>query len=209
MGTLLYVQASPRTGRSHSRKVADEFVRAYRQTHPADEIVTIDLFKADLPALDEETVQAKYDILHGRAFSAATAARWKAVEVVIDRFRTADKILFAVPMWNFSIPYRLKQYLDLITQPGYTFTVVPGEGYRGLVTGKPACAVYARGGEYAKGTPAEAFDRQTRDLEQALRFIGFTDLRSIVIEPTLAAEAVAAPREASALAVARDMAAAF
>jgi len=42
-----------------------------------------------------------------------------------------------------------------------------------------------------------------------LRFIGFTDLRSIVIEPTLAAEAVAAPREASALAVARDMAAVF
>ena len=56
----------------------------------------------------------------------------------IEQFVNADKFLLAIPMWNFGIPYRLKQYLDVILQPGYTFSFSPETGYSGLVTGKPA-----------------------------------------------------------------------
>ena len=51
-------------------------------------------------------------------------------------------------MWNFGIPYILKHYIDLIVQPGLTFSFSPSEGYKGLVTGKPVTVVYARGGAY-------------------------------------------------------------
>ena len=114
---------------------------------------------------------------------------WKAVEAVIDRFKAADRYLLAVPMWNFGIPYRLKHYLDVLIQPGYTFGVSPETGYYGLVTGKPLVVVYARGGEYPAGSPSAAYDMQKPYVELAFHFMGFTDIRSIVLEPTLSGTA--------------------
>jgi len=88
-------------------------------------------------------------------------------------------------MWNFSIPYRLKQYIDLLVQPGYTFGYSEDKGYKGLVVGKSMLAVYARGGEYPAGSEAAAFDLQTKYIELIFTFMGFEDIRSVVVEPTL------------------------
>ena len=185
MSKLLYIQASPRGGRSHSIAVAGAFVKSYHEKNPDDEIVTIDLFKADLLPFDGLAVQAKYTILHGQKHSQEELDAWKAVEAVIDEFKSGDKYVMAVPMWNFGIPYRLKHYIDIIVQPGYTFSYTPEEGYKGLVTGKPIFITYARGSEYPPGTDYEAFDLQKRYLEMILGFMGFTDIRSIAVEPTL------------------------
>jgi FMN-dependent NADH-azoreductase len=185
MSKLLYIQSSPRGGRSKSISVADAFVEEYRRLRPSDIIDTLNVFTADLPSFDGPAVQAKYNILHGRPQGPDDQPAWKAVEAVIDRFKSADRYLLAVPMWNFGIPYRLKHYLDLIIQPGYTFGFSPEKGYFGLVTGKPLVAVYARGGEYPTGLPSAAYDMQKPYVELAFGFMGFTDIRSLVFEPTL------------------------
>ncbi len=182
---LLYIKASPRADRSHSVAVADAFVESYREKHPDDEVRTLDVFRADLPAFDGLTLQAKYAILHGRDQSDAESAAWEPVAAIIEEFKSADKFVFAVPMWNFGIPYRLKQYIDILVQPTYTFSFSPEEGYKGLVTGKPVLVVCARGGEYPTGSEAEAFDLQRKYLELLLGFIGFTDIQTVVVEPTL------------------------
>jgi FMN-dependent NADH-azoreductase len=88
-------------------------------------------------------------------------------------------------MWNFGIPYKLKHYIDVIVQPGYTFSFSPEEGYKGLMTGKPVAAIYARGGAYGPGTGAESYDLQKPYLEHILGFMGFSDFQTILIEPTL------------------------
>ena len=124
--------------------------------------------------------------MHGKDHSQKDKEVWGRVVGVIEQFKSADKYVFAVPMWNFSIPYRLKQYIDIIVQPGYTFGVTQA-GYEGMVKNKPVFIAYARGGEYKPGSPAEAFDLQKRYLELILGFMGFTDIRSVVVEPTLAA----------------------
>jgi FMN-dependent NADH-azoreductase len=199
MSKLLYIQASPRVGRSHSIAVADAFVKSYREKNPKDEVVTLDIFKASLPPFDGLAVQAKYTILHGQKHSREELDAWKAVETIIEEFKSANKYVMAVPMWNFGIPYRLKQYIDIIVQPGYTFSYTPQEGYKGLVPGKPVLIAYARGGEYPSGADYEAFDLQKRYLDLILGFMGFTDIRSIVVEPTLLGgpEVAKAKREAA------------
>jgi FMN-dependent NADH-azoreductase len=111
-------------------------------------------------------------------------------------------------MWNFSIPYRLKQYIDIIVQPGYTFGVTQS-GYEGMVKNKPVFIAYARGGEYKPGSPAEAFDLQRRYLELILGFMGFKDIRSVVVEPTLAGPDVAQKAKAQAIENAKHLAPKF
>lgn len=172
--------------RSYSSAVADAFVEAYKKANPKDQIEVLDLFSANLPAFDLMAASGKYKIMHQKERSPEEKQAWEKVVAVIDQFKNADKYVLAVPMWNFSIPYRLKQYIDILVQPGQTFTVDSNGNYKGLVTGKPVYVAYARGGEYAEGTPAAAFDMQKKYLELILGFIGLTDIRSVIVEPTLA-----------------------
>lgn len=185
MAKLLYIKASPRGSWSESLKVTDAFVSSYRERNPKDEVLVLDVFKRDLMAFDGLAVTAKYAILHGGKPSKEEAAAWRGVEVLIEEFKSADKYVFAVPMWNFSIPYRLKQYMDILVQPTYTFSYSPQEGYKGLVTGRRALVVYARGGQYPAGSDAAGFDMQKPYMELILGFMGITDVKSIVLEPML------------------------
>jgi FMN-dependent NADH-azoreductase len=142
----------------------DAFLEAYQAGHPGDGIETIDVFTAALPSFDGLAVQAKYTILHGKTHTKEEAQAWKAVEAEIERFKSADKYVLATAMWNFNIPYKLKQYIDILVQPGYTFSYSPETGYQGLVKGKPMTAIYARGGEI-RCTEGEAFDMQKKYIE--------------------------------------------
>jgi FMN-dependent NADH-azoreductase len=210
MAKILYIQASPRGERSYSVAAADAFIDAYKKTNPGDEITTINVFDLELPAFDGLALQAKYTILHGLKHSSEELVAWKGVEKVINEFMAADKYVFAVPMWNFSIPYRLKHYLDILIQPTYTFSFTPEEGYKGLITGKPVFVSYSRGGEYPEGTDAEAFDFQTKYFEAALGFMGLTDVKQVITEPTLmGGPDVAKTKRVEAIIKARKLAEAF
>jgi len=209
MTKLLYVQASPRQDRSRSIQVADAFVDAYVAAHVDDEVQTLSLFEADLPAFDGLAVQAKYTILNGQMHPAAESEAWRAVEKVVVQFKSAQKYVLAVPMWNFSIPYRLKHYIDLLVQPGYTFSYDPQTQYAGMLKDRRVFVVYARGGDYTDPHPPP-FEFQKSYLAAILGFIGLTDMQSVTIEPTVVGSPeLIGERLAAAIAEAQDIAKTF
>jgi FMN-dependent NADH-azoreductase len=189
MPKLLYIEASPRKTRSKSIEVAQLFLSEVQKKYPALEVDKLDLWTADLPAFDGDTLESKYAIINGQSFTAEQAKAWSRVEAITNRFKDTDWYLFSLPMWNFGIPYVLKHFIDVIVQPGLTFSFTPEEGYKGLVTGKKAAAVYARGGAYGPGTGAEGNDLQSKTLGGVLGFIGITDQTNIFVEPTIGAPA--------------------
>ena len=209
MSRLLYLQASPRGERSTSIALTDAFVNAYRKAHPSDEINVMNLYQKELPPFDGFALNAKYAILNGLKHTQEERGAWGKVTAIADEFKSYSKYVLAVPMWNFSIPYKLKHYLDVLIQPSLTFSFSPESGYTGLVTGKPAFVAFARGGEYPPGSPAEAWDFQSKYILTALGFIGFTDIRVVMAEPTLGDPALAKKRRDQAIAKAEEMAAAF
>ena len=83
MARVLYLQASPRRERSYSIAVSDAFVKSYAQCHPEDEVETVDLFEADLPAFDGSAVNAKYAVMHGREQTDEVEHRGIAIGVEI------------------------------------------------------------------------------------------------------------------------------
>ncbi|CCH47659.1 FMN-dependent NADH-azoreductase [Pseudodesulfovibrio piezophilus] len=180
MSKVLYIKASPRGARSHSIQLADAFIAALKIHSPDSEIIEKDLFAMDLPELNNDTLVGKYNIMHGRDFSEKDKENWASVEKVIEEFKAADKLVFAIPMWNFSIPYRLKHFMDIVAQPTYTFLAGP-DGYKGLVQAK-AFIAYSRGGDYTDDSP---YNFQASYMKHYLGFIGVTDIQSIAVQPTL------------------------
>ena len=206
MQRVLYIQASPRGERSHSVAVAEAFIETWKQTHPEGEVVTKNIFEADLPAFDGGALNGKYNIMHGRDHTKEEKAAWAAVEAVIEEFKSFDAYVFAVPMWNFAIPYRLKHYIDLLVQPGYTVGM-DENGYFGMLKDKKAFVAYASGGSYAVGNPLETLDYQSTYLRFILGFVGITDVIEAGARGTLTGDRDS--NKAKALDEARRLAAGF
>jgi FMN-dependent NADH-azoreductase len=191
MARLLYIESSPRHESSFSSRVANAFVGAYRSSHPDHEVEHLPLFDVELPAFGGEGAAQKMmqiaDMIGGgRGIEAA--GEWAGVVAEIERLKRADKVVISSPMWNFSIPYRLKHYIDLVCQPGLTFYVNGKGEYVGMVRDRPLQLILASGSPYATRFPELAdgtkADFQRCYLEHIGRFIGFEDIRTIKIEPT-------------------------
>jgi len=184
MENILHIVASPRS-ESYSTRLAEAFFAAYRQARPEDHIETLDVFRDDVPPFHAPAAKAKYAVMTGQPPRDEAQSAWRPVIEEINHFKRFDKYVVSSPMWNFGIPYRLKQYIDVIVQPSLTVAYSPDKGYTGLVTGRPMLLLLARGGIYRSGNPLETFDFQESYLRTIFGFIGFTDIRTVAIQGTL------------------------
>ena len=186
MAKLIHIEASPRKQRSHSLAVAHAFLDAYRAKHPDVEVETWDLWAEgeQLPQFDGAAITARYNLKGGAGQTASEAEAWRVVTATAERLKSADVLLFGVPMWNFGVPYKLKHLIDVVTQPGLTFGYDPAKGFFGLMPTKLAVVVSARGGVYAEDAPAAAMNLQTPYMRTWLGFIGVKDVHELVVEGT-------------------------
>jgi FMN-dependent NADH-azoreductase len=181
---LLHVEASPRGQRSASLQVAHAFLEAWMARHPDGTVDALNVWTTELPEFDGDAMEAKYAGLEGRVRSPAQEKAWQEIEVLAGRFREADIVLFSVPMWNFGIPYRLKHLIDAISQKDVLFTF-DERGLNGMLGGRQAVVVDARGVGMGADFPREDLDFQQRYMTAWLRMIGITDVTHIEVEKTL------------------------
>ena len=184
MAKLLYVETSPRKQRSASIEVARAFLDAYRHSNPVDTVQEIDVWNLDLPEFDDAAFEAKYAGIEGRERTPAQKAVWDRFVALAQPFRDADKIVFAVPMWNWGIPYKLKHLIDVISMKDVLFTF-DERGLLGLLGGKKALLVLAKGVDYSDDSPSAARDQQTPYLKVWLNSIGITDITVLPVEKNL------------------------
>jgi FMN-dependent NADH-azoreductase len=186
MTTLLHISASPRGPHSESLALAQTFLDVYRENHPGERILEWDLWDGSLPAFGPAAVAAKMAVFAGQEPTGEAADAWRAAGAAFARFAAADKYLFSVPMWNASVPYVLKQFIDVVSQPGLVFGFDPQHGYTGLVTGRKAAVIYTSA-VYGDGRgPAFGADFQVPFFDDWLRWAGITDISSVCFRPNLA-----------------------
>ena len=197
MPKLFHLRCSPRPA-SASSAGADAFVAGFRAARPAWDIDVMDLWRERLPEFDGAALEAKYARLNRRAFNPAESDAFAEIERMALRFSLADRVLISTPMWNCSIPYKLKHWIDLIVQPGLSFRFDPAEGYRGLFKDRPTIVVLASGGDFVTGMDRGRVDMAAPYLRDVLRFIGVANVRFVAIGPTVGPpDAVKAARQAA------------
>lgn len=185
MPTLLHISASPRGSASASLALAAAFLEAHAAAHPDVRIEQLDLWQAGLPTFGADGADAKMAVFGGGTPASDQVEVWSQAKAVFDRFAAADSYLFSIPMWNAGVPYILKQWIDIITQPGWIFGFDPTEGYSGLITGKKAAVIYTSG-VYTPGAPlAFGNDFHALFFNDWLRFAGITDITEVRFQPTV------------------------
>ena len=176
MTTLLQINASIHNGKGQSSQLANRFVAAYRESHPAARIVVRDVAAAEpVPHLNGERFGAFITKPDDR--SAEQQAIVAYSDSLIEELKSASVIVIGLPMYNFGVPSQLKAYFDHIARAGVTFAYTE-QGPKGLITGKKVFVFATRGGVYA-GTP---LDTQTSYVRDFLRFLGMTDVEFVYAE---------------------------
>jgi FMN-dependent NADH-azoreductase len=183
---LLFIKASPRGAGSKSNALAEAYLDTLKQRHSNLAIDILDLAKDRIPEFDGDKVAAKMAILAGEGPTGAAKTAWDEITEVANRFIAADRYLIATPMWNGGIPYRLKQFIDVIHQPGLLWGLDPKTGYFGLLKDKKAVLALTAGA-YALTQPAPAFgiDHQSTYLKDWLNQAGVVDIKDIRFQPSL------------------------
>src|SRR4051812_39704706 len=204
MATLLHLSASPRGTASESRAIAATFLDAYRDAHPDDEIVEWDLWDGTLPEFGPAAAAAKMAVFAGADPQGDEARAWQAAIDTFRRFDAADRYLFSVPMWNAGVPYILKQFIDVVSQPGLVFGFDAERGYSGLLRGKKAVVVYTSGVYGPEHRPGFGHDFQAPYFDDWLDWAGITEHEAVHFRPNLVT-ADAETARAGAIARARDL----
>ncbi len=180
---LLHIIATPRVNESNTLRITTAFINSLRAKYADLRVDVMDLFNQDLPAVAGENIESKYTLLLGQPIDKRHEESWKQIEQLIQHFLAADIYLISTPMWNFSIPYALKYYIDAIVQPGYTYKYNELGQPVPLVFGKKMVCITSRGADYSQNSPFHVYDFQEPYLRAIFGFIGITDLHAINAQP--------------------------
>ena len=175
MSNVLIIESSARQQDSFSRELTQQFISHWKTLHPADRLTVRDLAVNPVPHLDADLLGGWMKPEAQR--NAAEQASLQRSNELTDELLAADVLVLAAPMYNFAIPSTLKAWLDHVLRAGVTFKYTE-TGPQGLLTGKKAYVLTARGGIYAGSTA----DHQEPYLRQVLAFVGIHDVTFIHAE---------------------------
>ncbi|HDR7792719.1 TPA: FMN-dependent NADH-azoreductase [Bacillus luti] len=181
MATVLFVKANNRPAeQAVSVKLYEAFLASYKEAHPNDTVVELDLYKEELPYVGVDMINGTFKV--GKGFD-LTEEEAKAVAVAdkyLNQFLEADKVVFGFPLWNLTIPAVLHTYIDYLNRAGKTFKYTP-EGPVGLIGDKKIALLNARGGVYSEG-PAAGAEMAVKYVATMMGFFGATNMETVVIE---------------------------
>ena len=179
MSNTLIIKGHPLTSEtSFSLKTLEQFLSTYKAENPSDTITILDVFADNVPEIDVDIASAFNAMAAGIEFgnlSAEQQAKVARFGELTEQFLAADKVVIANPLWNLSMPTRLKAWIDTINVAGKTFKYT-AEGPVGLAGGKKVLHIQANGGAY------DGNDASSQYLNSILNFIGIDDITSVYIE---------------------------
>ncbi|MCR9514407.1 FMN-dependent NADH-azoreductase [Vibrio alginolyticus] len=170
MSRVLALKSSILGDYSQSNKLVENFIKNVDQ----DKLTVRDLAANPLPVLDFAVATA---LRTTEDLSQEQQAVVDLSDTLIEEVKAADTLVIAAPMYNFTIPTQLKNWIDLIARAGVTFKYTES-GVQGLIEGKKAIVVTTRGGIH-KDSPT---DNVTPYLRTVLGFVGITDVEFVYAE---------------------------
>ena len=176
MKTLL-VKYTPREERSSSKKLLD----AFRNEIKNSEIEVLDLCITVPDMFNVQSMNAyikrnylKEELLPEQKITLAK------MDNMTQQMKSADIVVVAFPMHNFSMPASVKAWFDSVMLKGQTWDNSNGK-YFGLMDKKKALIIISSGGFYTK-EPMVNWEHAMSLTKIEFQFMGFSDVRGILAE---------------------------
>lgn len=181
MTTVLFVKANNRPAdQSVSVRLYEAFLASYKESHPNDAVIELDLYNEELPYVGADMINGTFKSSRGLDLTVEEAKAVAIADKYLDPFLAADKVVFGFPLWNLTIPAVLHTYIDYLNRAGKTFKYTP-EGPVGLIGNKKIVLLNASGGVYSEG-PKVDLEMAVKYVTSMMNFFGVKNIETIIIE---------------------------
>ncbi|CRK81265.1 FMN-dependent NADH-azoreductase [Neobacillus massiliamazoniensis] len=157
---MLVVKANNRPA---SDAVSSKMYETFMENLEGSNVTTYDVFAEDMPYFGQDLFNAFGKVKSGEVMTDVEQRILAAKQKAMDALTAADVVVFAFPLWNLTIPAKLQTFIDYVFQSGFTFKYNEKGQLVGLMPGKKAIILSARGGIYS--TP------ETAPMEMAATYV--------------------------------------
>jgi FMN-dependent NADH-azoreductase len=165
--TILKVDSSARFSNSNSRVLTQYLIENIDKP-----FINRDLAANGFPALSAEDLM---DMHNKKELDRESLLQHQAIsKELLNEIKNVDTLIFGIPIYNFTIPAVLKQWVDYIVRSGITFKY-GAQGPEGLSGIKRAFIVTTSGGTTIGGR----MDFASPYIEHICKFIGVEDIYHI------------------------------
>ncbi len=186
---LLEIHAGVRDHGSVSRRLCGVFLDYWRKLHPAATRTLRDI-GLHPPSHPTALFTAANYTPSAQRIPEMHAALAES-DALIDELLAADRILLALPMYNFSVPSTFKAWLDNIVRVNRTFTFDPASFTFGpLVLGRRALVIVSSAADYRAESPMAHLDHLTPYVRTIFGFIGISEVSFVYAPNQFASEEI-------------------
>jgi FMN-dependent NADH-azoreductase len=178
---IMHVDSSAKRERSNSRALSRYFLERLREQGVDLEIDYLDVSIDTPPHVNEAFAIATYKPEHER--TPAMKATLADSDALCRRLLAADAFVFAMPMYNWSMPSAFKAFIDNVTRGGLTYQFAEDGSVVGQLSRQKVLFVTSRGADLRAGSPYASMDALTPALKAAFGFLGVADPAFVDAQP--------------------------
>ncbi|MGG1554679.1 FMN-dependent NADH-azoreductase [Paenibacillus ferrarius] len=169
---------------SISLEVGKHFISAYRKMNPNELIEQIDLYGEEIPEINSTVLSAWGKFASGGELNEEEKRVTNKMNEILQQFKRAKKYVIIMPLHNFNIPSRLKDYMDNIMIARETFKYTENGGVGLLTDNRSLLVIQGSGGIYTNNDWYTDNEFSHMYLKSMFNFLGVEDYQIIRAQGT-------------------------
>ncbi|MGG4491234.1 FMN-dependent NADH-azoreductase [Metabacillus idriensis] len=187
MDKMLVINAHPNgdSTSSFSLQVFKHFLKVYKELkNPTEKIEKINLYSVDVPSVDHTVLSAWGKLAKGEQITDKEQRITERMTKILHQFKSANKYVIVMPMHNFNIPSKLKDYMDNILIARETFKYTENGSVGLLKDGRSILVIQASGAVYTNNDWYTEVEYSHKYLKSMFNFMGLEDYQIIRVQGT-------------------------
>ncbi|QGQ45759.1 FMN-dependent NADH-azoreductase [Metabacillus sediminilitoris] len=187
MNKTLIINAHPKidSTSSVSLQVFNHFLKAYKELIPDSEAIEqINLYRDEVPMVDNTVLSAWEKQRKGQELTSLEQKVTERMSEILQQFKSANTYIIVLPLHNFNIPSKLKDYMDNIMIARETFKYTENGSVGLLKDGRRMLVIQASGSIYTNDDWYTEVDYSNKYLKSMFNFLGIEDYQIIRAQGT-------------------------
>ncbi|MCC2326788.1 FMN-dependent NADH-azoreductase [Bacillus wiedmannii] len=187
MNKTLIINAHPKVDdtSSVSIKVLNHFLVSYKELIPNNETIEqINLYDDVVPMIDKTVLSAWEKQGNGQKLTDEEQKVTERMSEILQQFKSANTYVILLPLHNFNIPSKLKDYMDNIMIARETFKYTETGSVGLLKDGRRMLVIQASGGIYTNDDWYTEVEYSHKYLKAMFNFLGIKDYQIVRAQGT-------------------------
>ncbi|MGN4444841.1 FMN-dependent NADH-azoreductase [Bacillus cereus group sp. MYBK79-1] len=187
MNKTLIINAHPKVDdtSSVSIKVLNHFLVSYKELIPNNETIEqINLYDDVVPMIDKTVLSAWEKQGNGQKLTDEEQKVTERMSEILQQFKSANTYVIVLPLHNFNIPSKLKDYMDNIMIARETFKYTETGSVGLLKDGRRMLVIQASGGIYTNDDWYTDVEYSHKYLKAMFNFLGIEDYQIVRAQGT-------------------------